>query len=385
MNCPHCGNTHSPTHHCAGYAPAKLRVASEQKRWRKHFPIAPVLMDTMPDEILAPTLLLQGKRYLLETQVEIQRWRATLYEARWLARDMADGATLSISEVMLPLPIALFKQFLNTATRALLVSGEHAHTTALLDVFMEAGRGFFVFRHHTGESLQVHVERGMLSSDELRICYLQIAHALQFLEQQHIVYGAIEAAHIIRVNARWILAPGSVLFAGDAARFLAEASEPIPHEITCVPSDIHILAVLMYHAATGNAPSFNDYRQHTQLAQAGVPAPLAAVLAKGVHSLVQERYQQPGEIIQALTGGREQQEKDQGGEHVRSMHQDHSGKQVRPVPQVNVHEDPHQQHAGTVPPKMLPASSQVFDTLSGLIWTGSILLGCIVLLLIARA
>src|SRR5947209_17181306 len=169
-------------------------------------------------------MTLQNNHYLLIEQLEKQQWAPEAYEARWTAQDRESGKYVIICEAVLPLNRIDMQAFLRRATKALLDSSNHARVIPLQGIFMEHGRGFFVFPQPAGELLQTRIQRmGVLPEEEIITCCLQVADILEFFSQQSppVVHGSIRPDHIIKGQAHWYLSTGSIFAAGGATEFIS--------------------------------------------------------------------------------------------------------------------------------------------------------------------
>ena len=90
-------------------------------------------------------LLCRGRDMLTEKRM-FQQWAHGAYETHWCARDLLQrDANVIVCEMDLPEMKALTRQAsLRAAMRALLFASRHSHMPALLDVFRDNGRDFFL-------------------------------------------------------------------------------------------------------------------------------------------------------------------------------------------------------------------------------------------------
>ena len=278
---------------------------------------APVNESTTPLEAGA---LLRGGSYRLAERLSQQIWLPGVSETTWLAEDSKhNNALVRLCEVALPEKDRVSRRALFfAATRTLHAAGKHPHLPALLDIFEEKDRGFFVFERVEGESLLARMRRirRVLSEQEVIDCCLQVVDVLEFLAQQSspIVHGLIQPENILlgRTNGRYMLTNGSIILATRAARYSADVSRAqlspyVAPEFGRGPvnasADLYALVATAYFLATGQLP----------VKQSGIIPParhynpnlspqLEAVLARGLYSGLglrpdtSLRYQRPAEL-----------------------------------------------------------------------------------------
>jgi serine/threonine protein kinase len=348
--------------------------------------------------MLAPGMTLQGQRYLLVEQQEMQRWSPEVYEARWQAQDRESGKEVTIGEVALPLSGSDLQTFFRSATRSLLRSSD------LLNVFLEQGHGFFVFASPIGESLRMRIQRhGTLNEQEAIKCYRQLAKALQSLSQQDpsLAHGSIQPDHIIHVGSRWVLTHGSPLMAGGITQWLPALKTTRLAALSNPASDLSSLSAAIYYAVTGRFPPSDERERQVELTNAGLSPRFTEILLKGVYPRAEARYQHPSELVEALQRSTNERQEGALRQYRSAAHE-----QVRrePVPSFM----PAQEHPIPInlptPPVMPPRQQHPFqretplisleefppppqgkETLATLLWTGSILLCTVVTVLIARS
>lgn len=427
MNCPRCGYDHfieqQPCPRC-GFTLTQLpfpdpRISGRPMNQPDLSPtVAPMVRSqtqlsatpssrTMPgsDKTFAPDMSLQRNHYVLVEQRERQQWGPNFYEARWLAQDLENKREVILCEVALPVSSSRMQEFLRTATRSLLTSSNTPNIARLLNVFMERGHGFFVFKHFDGESLQARVQRGQILHEQEAIdCFLQMAEILSVLSQQNppIVHGAIQPSHIVNVGSQWALANSSVLIAGDAAQFLSPGN--IVPELTtgATPAaDLFALTASIFYAVTGIVPTSDSRSQQAQLTNAAISPTLTSVLLKGINPRSQERYQKPSEIINVLRGSANPEQRRSSQERrstaLPNTRIGANSQVQRPLPvsppvgapvspaQAQVRPQDDVEEATLLPrPEDLPPLPQKLDSLAAMFWTVSILCATTVFLIIAR-
>ncbi len=344
---------------------------------------------------LAQGMMLQGQRYLLVERQEMQRWSPEVYEARWQAQDRESGKEIIIGEVTLPLSGNDLQTFFRAATKNLLRSNE------LLNVFLEQGRGFFVFAAPIGESLQTRIQRrGTLNEQEATECYRQIAEALQYLSQQDppLAHGLIQPNHIMHVGSRWVLTYGSPLIAGNIIQSVPALKTTRLAAQSNPASDLSSLSATIYYAVTGRFPPVGEREQQASLMYTALSPTFAEILLKGVHPRAEVRYQQPSELIEALgrlTVGRHEGSQRQ----YRSIVREQVPQEPRPIavsaqnypiasppPPVGAprQQQPPQEETLLTPLEDFSPLSRSKETLMTLLWAGGILLCTLSIVLIAR-
>lgn len=300
-SCPVCGSTQLSL---PPQGTPVITPSGQEAHWIPSIPAQVMLSPaqrplTMQREAstLAPGMMLQGQRYLLVERQEIQQWSQGVYEARWRAQDRESGKEVLLGEVALPLSGNDLQTFFRTATKALLRSND------LLNVFLEQGRGFFVFAAPTGESLHARIQwRGTLNEQDAIECYRQLAEALQFLSQHDpsLAHGLIQPDHIMHVGSRWVLTYGSPLIAGGITQWVPALKETRLAAQSTPASDLFSLSAAIYYAVIGRVPPVGEREQQRDLMGAALSPTFAAILLKGVHPRAEVRYQQPSELVVAL-------------------------------------------------------------------------------------
>ncbi len=263
--------------------------------------------------MFVPGTALQNGRYLLVEQQEIQQWSAQVYEARWNAQDIQNGHPVTIGEALLPHANSSIQNIIQPALRAFHRSSERIATPKLLNVFLEERHCFFVFAPLGGQTLQTHIlQQGCLGESEAIACCLHIARLLQSLSEQKppLVHGWIRPEHIVNQRSRWmltngsILAPGSMIEGMDSLNAI-QCSPYIAPELTQgmkdVRLDLYALMASIYAAVTGVVPGREEVTPSVLLRNPSLSPSFTALITKGLHPLLQERYQSPSELLQALT------------------------------------------------------------------------------------
>lgn len=264
--------------------------------------------------------LLRGGSYRLIERLSQQTWLPGVSETIWLAEDSKHSNTFArLCEVVLPEKDRISRRALFlAATKTLHAAGKHPHLPALLDMFEERERGFFVFERVEGESLlaRMHRIRRVLSEQEVIDCCLQVIDVLEFLAQQSspIVHGLIQPENILlgRTNGRYMLTNGSIILATRAIRYSADVSRAqlSPYAApefgrgpVTASADLYALVATAYFLATGHLP----------VKQSGIVPParhynlnlspqLETILARGLYSGlglrpdISLRYQRPAEL-----------------------------------------------------------------------------------------
>jgi serine/threonine protein kinase len=357
-------------------------------------------------------MMLQGNHYLLVEQLERQQWTSEAYEARWATQDRESGNYVIICETVLPLSRTNMQAFLRRATKALLASSNHPQVIPLQGIFMEHGRGFFVFPQPSGESLQTRIQRmGVLPEEEIITCCLQVAETLEFLSQQNppVVHGSIRPDHIIKGQSHWLLTNGSIFAAGGATEFITYAESvqrsaytapEVAHGIVDTRSDLYSLMIAMYYAITGTIPTEGDIIRQAQMLNPFISKALAAFLARGLHPLAQERYQQPSELFRSLSQRSDYNQREtqhalkktilreehayqkQGIQALSVQHEPHSVTHQQPVSPVS--QQPDISKTSFIRPEELPPLPQGNDVFAAICWSVVISFSTLVLLLFAR-
>lgn len=268
-----------------------------------------------------PGTVLRGGCYRVQELQSRQDWSAGAFEATWIGRDSQREVQVIIREVGIPgttpedvLPI------MHTATVSLLSLQRYPQVAPIIDAFSEQERSFFVFGLVQGETLMDrlrHLRHPLPEQEVVEFC-LQMADILEVLHQKapSLVHGAICPEHVYQSHngSRYILSNFSVLVAGKATRFIAGgegqshspyAAPEFAHGLIDLRSDIYSILATAYHLVTGSLPSGNPLLAAQRLNPA-ISAAFSTILAKGLHPSLQQRYQHPSQLRQALLPMRSQ-------------------------------------------------------------------------------
>lgn len=276
----------------------------------------PVLAEEQ--RMLIPGTMLRGGRYRLQELLRVQEWQNSMYEAMWVAQDgQRGGASAMVCEVVVSdITSMKVQSMLRAATIALTSAGRRARIPAMRDVFSDQGRSFFVFEPVSGESLLGHMQRTGRAIPEQQVidCCLQMLDALDALAQQNppLVHGLIRPEHIIESsqNKEYILTNFSIILAGDAslvatnieqAHLSAYTSPEFAHGMIDGRADLYALLATAYHVATGSLPTpIAGAIPAAQRLNPGLSSRFAALLEKGLHPSINQRYQRVAELRQDL-------------------------------------------------------------------------------------
>ncbi|HEY0757092.1 MAG TPA: hypothetical protein VGD98_24275 [Ktedonobacteraceae bacterium] len=261
---------------------------------------------------------LRRGRYRLQTWRERRSWLAGIVETNWNGYDyQPPGGEIRICEVILPDAQAEeIKVMLRGATHTLLNAGKDPAIPALKDVFNDQGRVFFVFAVVQGESLQARLRRlGRVFAEQeaLALCF-QINEVLGVLTRQAppLVHGFISPEHIVFLPGAFscILDSFSPMMAGGITWLLRGITDALglpymapefTQGVIDVRSDLYALLATVYYAVTGVVPQAATgeippaRRFNSQLSPE-----FSALLSRGLHPLLLQRYQHPAELQQDL-------------------------------------------------------------------------------------
>jgi hypothetical protein len=277
----------------------------------------PTLNSSSADtHVLFPGTILHNGRYRLQELEDRQEWAPGAFEAMWIGQDAWRGASqVMICEVVLPnLGSITTQSKLRAATKALAAVGRHPHIPTLWDAFSEQERTFFVFEPIDGESLLARMRRTgrALPEQDVIECCLQITELLELLSQQAspLVHGLIRPEHIIvrRTGSEYILTHFSIVLAGGAIQFISGTERTSPYTapelvrgVVDVRSDMYSLLATAYYLVTGSAPTeIGGNIPQAQRLNPNVSAQFEAILARGLRSNANQRYQRPAELLQDL-------------------------------------------------------------------------------------
>jgi hypothetical protein len=305
MFCPQCGNQWDVQQgfcsHC-GFTVPRARSASSEL--------------TAPPDALQPGMRLRNSRYSLQEKVAQRHWSSGVGEASWIGRDFqAHGEAVLICEIFFPDAHALaIKATLRDTTHALISAGNNPTLPTLKDVFDENNRAFFVFEAIKEEALQVRLRRLRypLSEPEALDMCREISSTLEILARQALplVHGCICPDHIYFTSdtSRFMLSNLSPLIARGDMRFLQGmtgggngpfSAPEFSQGVLDTRSDLYSLMATTYYAVTGAVPpTSGGVIPHAQHLNAALSLEFDAMLAKGLHPALHQRYQHPSELYQ---------------------------------------------------------------------------------------
>jgi serine/threonine protein kinase len=264
-----------------------------------------------------PGTQVRNGRYHLHEMLGRQEWSSAVGEVRWLAYDaQRSGASVMICELVIPDSESMMMQsMLRSATMALTSVGRNPHVPTLWDAFSDQGRNFFVFELIEGESLLDRMRRTgwTLSEQEVIECCLQMTEVLELLAQQSppLIHGQIRPEHIVaHSGSQYVLTNFSIVLAGGAMQLVSgvDRSHLSPYAapefvrgVIDVRSDLYSLLATAYYLITGSVPTrMNATILSAQRLNPNVSPQFGAILAKGLSSSPDQRYQRPAELRQEL-------------------------------------------------------------------------------------
>ncbi|MEO9031072.1 MAG: hypothetical protein ABI413_19875, partial [Ktedonobacteraceae bacterium] len=203
---------------------------------------------------------------------------------------------------------------LRATTHALISAGNHPMLPALKDVFDDYGRIFFVFEAVTAETLYARLSRlgwPLPESDALEMCGA-ISAVLEIVARQSppLVHGCICPEHIYCSSgtARFRLGHFSPLIAHGDMRFLKGVTggwnspyraPEFSRGVIDRRSDLYSLIATTYSAVTGAIPSLSGGDiPPARLLNPALSLAFTAILTKGLHPALDQRYQHPSELYQ---------------------------------------------------------------------------------------
>src|SRR5258708_35169938 len=153
-----------------------------------------------------------------------------------------------------------------------------------------------------------------LPEQEVIECCLQMTDVLDLLAQQspQLVHGLIRPEHILvgRNGSYYILTNFSIVLAGGATQYIvgldrSRLSPYAPPEfvrgVVDVRTDMYSLIATAYHAVTGSVPAgIGGSVPQAQRINPTVSPEFDAILAKGLRTVTNQRYQRPSELRQDL-------------------------------------------------------------------------------------
>lgn len=189
------------------------------------------------------------------------------------------------------------------------------------------GQVFICMAFYDGESLRSRLARGPLSIEETLNVVIQVAEGMKQAHEHGVIHRDIKPANVMltvdgipKIVDFGIATLVGRSHAGDAGEIAGTVSYMSPEqargEVLDQRTDIWSLGVTMYEMLTGHLPFIADGEKPLLEAIAhqepppleslrtGVPAPLAAIVARCLRKRPDERYQRTGELIADLKGVR---------------------------------------------------------------------------------
>lgn len=295
MNCPCCGSTNVnaelPCPYC-GF----IRLVSEQTTRSQTLPSItsrPISRRIATEEpgialpILAPGTSLDKGHYLLLERGSVQQWGSTLIETHWHAQEIEPETQRQRYVTIADVTLLTFSQR-QTVSQAARRAFMGSDSPLLLNAFMEQNHCFFVFAREPGETLQQRIDQfHLLREEEAVRCLQNVTRTLMGLSRLRppVMHGWICPAHLVQRGGQWQMLPGSVLVAGEAARFLEGAHAPsrIGQGLFDPGKDLFAAFQTVYAGLTGVMPPPLKDQGLPQLAPS-VSAPFAALLARGLQA-----------------------------------------------------------------------------------------------------
>lgn len=300
---------------------AAKQSQQSSRQWLQYDPLrrSPLLRTNRlisEPKLLVPGTLLYGERYRLSYKQGQQQWLAGAYETSWIAQDThRQGASVMISEVSIPGDVSrVVQSLLRTAIHILSSTSKLSYAVKLLDVFREHNKDFFVFQAVNGVSLLSylqHTGQTLQEQEVIRGC-LQITRALEEFSHQSLVHGLICPEHIIveQGSLNWYLTNFSVIISARAMKHISGIDRSLLSPYTApefssgiidVRSDLYALIATAYHMVTGSLPTnASEKILQSQRSNSFISSPLAVIFSKGLHPILEQRYQQPSELLQDL-------------------------------------------------------------------------------------
>ncbi len=237
--------------------------------------------------ILAPGTTLDRGQYLLLEIESVQQWGPAFIETRWRAQEVEPETRrqryVTIADVALPTYAQ--RQIVSQAARRALMASD---PPVLLNAFLEQEHCFFVFANEPGRTLQQRIDHyQLLREEEAMRCLQDLTRTLVGLSHLNppAMHGWICPAHLVQRGEHWQVRPGSVLVAGEAARFLDATYAPLGVGQGSFDPGKDLLAAFqtVYAGLTGVMPPPVSDHGLPQPAPS-VSASFAALLARGLQA-----------------------------------------------------------------------------------------------------
>jgi eukaryotic-like serine/threonine-protein kinase len=206
----------------------------------------------------------------------------------------------------------------------------HPHILPVHDSGETAGILYYVMPYVEGESLRDRVHReGQLPVDEALRLAREVAEALGYAHKRGIIHRDIKPANIMLGEGHALVADFGIARATDGGQALTQTGLSVgtpqymsPEQATGerdidARADVYAIGAVLYEMLSGQPPysgptpqavlarSLTEEVVPLPTVRPGVPAPVAAVVAKAMARRTADRYASGGELEQALAAARD--------------------------------------------------------------------------------
>ncbi len=206
----------------------------------------------------------------------------------------------------------------------------HPHILPVHDSGESGGVLFYVMPYVEGESLRERVHReGQLPVDEALRLAREVAEALGYAHKRGIIHRDIKPANVMLGEGHALVADFGIARATDGGQALTQTGLAVgtpqymsPEQATGerdidARADVYAIGAVLYEMVAGQPPytgstpqavlakSLTEEVAPLARVRPGVPAPVAAVVAKAMARRPADRYASGGELEQALASARD--------------------------------------------------------------------------------
>ena len=236
-----------------------------------------------------------------------------------LSSRSADGTSLEKTDSTLVKKYA--KKFHSEAEN--LAKLQHPNIVRVLEVFDENNTSYYVMEYIEGETLDDYIKRsGTIGEEEARLITLDICSALRHMHDHHMLHLDLKPKNVMRDhNGKVYLIdfglakqynengePESSTTLGLGTRGYAPVEQMKYKSDGTMPAtlDIYALGATLFKMLTGQIPPessdvLNDGLPVALLQKAGVSDAMITTVEKAMAPMKKNRYQQVGELMDALT------------------------------------------------------------------------------------
>ncbi len=231
----------------------------------------------------------------------------------------SDGASLEKTDSSIVKKYA--KKFYTEAEN--LAKLNHTNIVKVLEVFNENNTSYYVMEYIEGETLDDYIKRnGKIGEEEARLITLDICGALRHMHDHHMLHLDLKPKNVMRdQNGKIYLIdfglakqynengePESSTTLGLGTRGYAPVEQMKYKSDGTMPAtlDVYALGASLFKMLTGQVPPessdvLNEGLPMNLLQNAGVSQDMIGVVEKAMAPLKKNRYQNVGELIDALT------------------------------------------------------------------------------------